>query len=284
MQSTSFGTLMICWWPSLCASFTNFKNSKLEQTGTLLMGAMLMPMSSHMLFSSFKTKSFQHVELRVSLSSHVPVDAQQGDRTRVVLQHSLDCGGMPWLCPHPPSPFPVPFQLSPSLLYVLPQTVSACLVLTPFFLFARLISLCPYIFSLVLCLLDFYWFCPLLCYMQVRSTDCLGAVSVCGTDTICTCCCWCLLTYLTSVDQIHTLFHILLPPPLLCFCTSPQLQTLCFATLVSWLVCLYSWIMSSLACVVFKAWWLSQVPCVSKLPSTVPHLWAPGQFSRSQFS
>lgn len=87
------------------------------------MGTMLMPMSGHTLFSSFKSKSSQHVELRVSLSSHIPVDAQQGDRDALaqgVSQHSVDSGGMPWLCAGPHSPFPVPFQLSPSLLYVLP--------------------------------------------------------------------------------------------------------------------------------------------------------------------
>lgn len=141
------------WWSAgdllLCASFTNFKNSKLEQTGTPLMGAMLTPMSGHTLFSSFKTKSSQYIELRVSLSSDIPVDAQWGDRAALaqgVSQHSVDSRGMSQLCACPPSPFPVLFQLSPTLLCALPQTVSACLVLTLFFLFARLSPLCSHIF------------------------------------------------------------------------------------------------------------------------------------------
>lgn len=48
-------------------SFTNFKNDKLEQTGTLLMGATLMPVPGHPLFSSFKTESSERVGLREPL-------------------------------------------------------------------------------------------------------------------------------------------------------------------------------------------------------------------------
>lgn len=192
-------------------------------------------------------------ECPLAVAGHIPVDAQWGDRDPLghgVPQCSVGSGGMPQLCASPPSPFPVPFQLSPSLLYIPPQTVSACLVWMPFFLFARLISLCLHNFFPSFVSPGFLLILPFtLCYMQVRSTGCMGAVSICGTDTICTCCCWCLFTYLISVEQTCTLFHILLPPPLLPFCTSPQLQTLCFATPVSWWVCLYSWIMNSLACV-----------------------------------
>lgn len=125
------------------------------------MGAVLTPTSGHTLFSSFKTKSSQHVELRVSLSSgrsHSCGCSVRGIQTPwlSVFLTTLFSGGMPQLYTSSPSPFPVPFQLSPSILYIPPQTVSACLVLMPFFLFARLISLCPHIFSLVVYLLDFY--------------------------------------------------------------------------------------------------------------------------------
>lgn len=155
------------------------------------MGAVLTPTSGHTLFSSSKTKSSQHVELRVSLGSgrsHSCGCSVRGIPTPwlSVFLSTLFSGGMPQLYASSPSLFPVPFQLSPSLLYIPPQTVSACLVLMPFLLFARLISLCLHIFpSFVspgfLLILPFSH-----CYMQVRSTDCMVAVSICDTDTICT--------------------------------------------------------------------------------------------------
>lgn len=171
MQSTSFGTLMIFWWLSLCASFTNFKNGKLEQTGDPTDGSHV---NTHarspavQLFQSWILLTHRAVSSGRSHPCGCSARGMEEALAQRVSRRSADSRGMPWPRASPPAPFPVPFQPSPNLLSVPPLSLFACLVLMPFFPIARWISLCPHIFSLVLYLWGFCWFCPFL-FVTCRS-------------------------------------------------------------------------------------------------------------------
>lgn len=284
MQNASFGTLVNCWWSSLCASFTNFKCSKLEQAGTPLMGAMLTPMSGHTLFSSFKTKSSQHVLLRISLGSagHIPVDAQWVDRdalTQGVSQHSDESGGMPQLCACPPSPFPVPFQLSPSLLYIPSQTVSLCLVLMSFFLFARLISLFSHFFP---------WFCISWIFIDSALYSFLHAGQVNWLHGSSASLWYRNYLYMLLLISVHIFNFSRANTYTISYSASTSYAAFLHFTSVAnslfWhtsvLISLLVFLNHEQSCMskrpFSRTWQLFQVQCVSRLPSTLSHLPAPG--------
>lgn len=201
---------MIFWWLPLCASFTNFK----EQTG-----ASRDPTEGSHVSSCARSPAvwlFQNWILVTWWGERVPVSSGRSHPVGAWQKGAL--GGFHGAllaveeCPGP-TPVLLPLSLSSSRQHLASSLPH---------LFICLFSLTAFILD---CYMDFTitfpWFVPpglllilsfSLCYMQVRSIfqRCMGAVSMCATDTICTCymcICWCLCAFNFSVANSWAILY-----------------------------------------------------------------------------